>query len=181
MAIPTRITAGTAQSWEYSLSDYPPSAGYTSDVYLRSGAEVISLVATDDGSSYTAAATSAVTADWKPGNYTVYVYAILSGERYLACSLAMSIAADPMAADTTSQWETDLAAVDEAIRQKIAKGAVASIQIQTVAGSRQLENMPLLELREHRAWLQEKVDAERRAKGLPTSGGYRKIKMTFSQ
>ena len=71
------------------------------------------------------------------------------------------LAAPTESGDTRSQFELDLAALDNAIRAKIAGGAVEEYEIHTTVGRRSLKNLPLSELREHRRWVVKQVDRER--------------------
>lgn len=178
--IPDSIIANTSQEWEFSLSEYPPSSGYTAEVTLRNGGTQYTVTATDDGAStYTATQTATQTAAWTAGQYDVFVFAVSGDDRHLALTGQMCVVPDPSsdnAGSTITQFETDLAAVDTAIRAIITGGGVKSYSVQTVAGgARQLERMTLDELRSHRRWLQEMVDAERRKCGKSRTGGYRRV------
>ena len=82
------------------------------------------------------------------------------------------------ACDQRTQYEKDLAKVDEAMRAIVEGGGVSRYRIHTVAGERELERMRLDDLRAHRKRLAGQVDKERVAMGLkPKSGDrYRTIK-----
>jgi hypothetical protein len=67
--------------------------------------------------------------------------------------------------DQRSQAEKDLEAIDDAIRAKVAGGAVEEYEIHTTVGQRSVKNMTLEDLRTHRRWVISQVDKERVAAG----------------
>jgi len=176
MAIPGTIYQNTSAEWSYSYTGYSDADGWASAVVLRSGTETASFAGVADGSGWKVSVTAAASAAVTAGEYTASVVMTKGAEREIVQVQKMWVLADPAGTPALTQWETDLAAVDAAIRAVVAGKGAKSYSIGTVNGSsRQLENMELSELRSHRSWLLGQINIERlRGAGKQTT--YRRIK-----
>lgn len=80
---PQEITAGDTVQWFRVVSNYPASEGWTLYYVLR-GTQTIKLTAsTFQTSNYVVTVADTVTADWKPGLYSIAAYVDNGSERYV--------------------------------------------------------------------------------------------------
>lgn len=180
----TAITAGTTFAATITLPDYPAGEGWEAKLVAVKGPDRIEMTGTADGDLHALSVDAATTAAWKPGVYQAFVYAEKAGEKRLADGPAeWRVWADPTAATLTlSALETELAAIDTAIAAVVAGKGVQSYTFQTQAGARSVTRMTLAELRQHRAWVVDRLDEERaKQEGRRPRGGWRKIKTSFGK
>lgn len=141
---------------------------------------------TDSNEGYDVTIPSASTASLTSGVYEYFVRATNTASSEVSTALdgKFFFAPDPTSTEGTgqTQFEQDLQAVEEAMRKIISGGAVHKYRIHTVVGERELEKMPLTELREHHKWLLRRVNMERECRGLKPLGNdrWRKIKMCMT-
>lgn len=111
-------------------------------------------------------------AEITPGRYDVsYRYRNLAGDVQIVRGVEVFFLPDPTKAeDQRSQFEKDLEAVEDAIRQKVVGGAVDEYEIHTTVGQRRVKNMTLEDLRAHRLWLIRQINGERRVAGKKVLG-----------
>lgn len=168
----TVLIQGDTLKYLDSVADYPATAGYTLTTRLvrRDAAGTpISFTATASGANYQTNVPAATTATWAPGFYTWAKYVTLGADRYTVDAGELEIRADP--ATVTAPFDTRSHAVKtlEAIEAVIA-GRATSAQAQWSIAGRQVQYIPLDELRKFRAHYRAEVaqerNAERVAKGL---------------
>lgn len=79
---PQQITAGDTVIWYRVVSDFPASAGWTLNYVLR-GPTTIKLTATTfQTANYKVEVADTVTADWKPGYYSIQAYVTDGTDRF---------------------------------------------------------------------------------------------------
>lgn len=117
-----------------------------------------------------------------PGLYEYYlrVTNIESGDVSTPNTGKLLLLPDPSELnDVRTQYEKDLEAVEEAMRNVIAGGASKRYRIHTNVGERELERMDLESLQAHHRWIKKQVNLERVALGKRPLGAdqWRTIKM----
>ena len=163
-AIPAQLTAGDTWTWERSLSDYPASDGWV----LSYGIVGQLLLEWDDdwhaadGALHVITIPMAVTADLgSGGSYRFVEYATKAGERYTLRTDVRLVAADPgqFAAGDGVSWARRMLKVCEDFLEGHLE---AGVQYQMI-GTRQLQHIPLPELRTYMSYLRERIAKERAA------------------
>lgn len=173
--------AGSKIDFSFALSDYPASEWDSAVVVLRCGSAKETVTLTASGDTWIGSAAPATTAGWAPGLYELAVTVTKTGDRQVAYESQLALLPDPGAESVAlTALEAELAAVDTAIAAVLAGQGVASYTIQTQAGSRQIQRMSLEELRDHRRYLEGKIDAERATMGqTPKNQRWKRIGMKF--
>jgi len=174
-------TAGDSLAFDFSLPEFPASDGWAGTVHLRSGSTKATVTLAASGDRHAATVPPAITASWLPGIYELAVTVARDSERSVAYESRLIVRPDPAAACVAkTALESELAAVDAAIAAVLAGEGVQSYTIQTVAGSRQIQRMSLEDLRDHRRYLEGKIDVERAAMGQrPRNQRWRRIGVKF--
>lgn len=163
-----RFYRGATIPLEFTHVDFP-KADWTAKLVLKGDQTSQSFDAvadsTDEKFGVTISATDS--AAIAVGSYQFhYRYENPAGEvSFLAGCDAAFLPSPTESGDQRTQWEKDLVAIDDAIRNKIIGGAVEEYSIQTTVGQRSLTNMSLADLRTHRSWVLGKVDREREKMG----------------
>ena len=180
---PQEFTAGDTLIWYRVVSDFPASEGWTLNYVLR-GAQTIKLTATTfQTSNYQVSVAASVTADWKPGLYSIQAYVTNSGgERFIVATWFPQVTIKPNPAAFVDGTATNLtfaqltlAAVETALlalaSRKVSSASVngQSYAIQDVAKLVSLRNR----MREE---VQSEQDAILYAAGL---GGKKNILVQF--
>ena len=180
MAAEYQLVAGDTLEFDFAWSEYPAPT-WVATVHLRCGSSKFTKVLTASGTSHVGTVLPAVTADYPPGLYDLTVTVTDGTDRAVAKESQLAIKPDPAAASiAATALETELAAVNAAITAILAGEGVASYTIQTQAGSRQIQRMSLADLREHRRYLEGKIDSERKALGLkPKNERWKRIGVSF--
>lgn len=180
MAAEYSTTAGDTLEFDFAFADYPAST-WAATVHLRCGSEKHAITLTADGDSHIGTVLPAVTAAYLPGLYDLKVTVTDDTDRAVALESTLSVKPDPAAATiAATALESELSAVVAAITAVLAGEGVASYTIQTQAGSRQIQRMSLADLRDHRRYLEGKIDAERVASGLkPKNQKWKRIGVSF--
>lgn len=182
MAAEFSTTAGDTLEFDLSFADYPASDGWVATVHLRCGSSKFTKALTADGDDHIGTILPAVTATYPPGLYDMTVTVTDGTDRAVAKETQLAIKPDPAAATLSlTALETELAAVVTAITAVLAGEGVQSYTIQTQAGSRNVQRMTLESLRDHRRYLEGKIDAERKALGLtPKNNRWKRIGTRFT-
>ncbi len=182
MAAKDFTVAGDTLEFSFSFSDYPASGDWVATVHLRSGANKFSQALTSSGDSHVGTVLPATTAEYPPGIYDMTVTVTDGTERHVAHEQQLVIKPDPAAASIAlTALETELAAVNTAITAVLAGEGVQAYTIQTQAGSRNVQRMSLESLRDHRRYLEGKIDGERAAMGAePKNRTWKRIGVSFS-
>jgi hypothetical protein len=177
-----QTTAGDTLDFSFSFPDYPAPT-WTATVHLRCGSSRFSKTLTASGSSYVGTVLPAVTGTYPPGLYDLTVTVTNGTDRAVALESQLAVKPDPASASIApTALEAELAAVDAAISAVLAGEGVQAYTVQTQAGSRQIQRMSLADLREHRRYLEGKIDAERVASGLkPKNQKWKRIGTSFPQ
>lgn len=92
------MVAGDSAKWERSISDYPPSAGWTLRYHMaRPLVEPVVVEATPDptAETYRVNLAAAITATWTPGEYHWKALVSKAGERHQIVSGTLQILPDP--------------------------------------------------------------------------------------
>jgi hypothetical protein len=181
MAAEYSTTAGDTLEFDFAFADYPAPT-WVATVHLRCGSSKFTKVLGASGSSHTGSILPAITAAYPPGLYDLTVTVTSGTERAVAKESALAIKPDPAAASiAATALEAELAAVNAAITAVLAGEGVASYTIQTQAGSRQIQRMSLADLRDHRRYLEGKIDSERKELGLkPKNSRWKRIGTRFT-
>lgn len=182
MAAEYQTTAGDTLEFRFSFPDYP-APGWVATVHLRCGSSRFTKALTADGADHVGTILPAVTGTYPPGLYDLKVTVTDGTDRAVAKETTLAIKPDPAAVTiAATALETELAAVNAAITAVLAGEGVQAYTIQTQAGSRQIQRMSLADLREHRRYLEGKIDAERVASGLkPKNQKWKRIGTSFPQ
>ena len=181
MAIPDRIRAGVTAAASISLPSYASADGWAVSILLQGAAAQSVSMSDSGGGEWSATFVAATTASWAAGSYRAYVQAVKSAEKFIVAEGAFLILPVVTGAKVNSTWETQLAAIDAAIAAVVNGNGVKSYQIDTIAGKRQLERMTLAELREHRNWVERKLNAELETQGLKPKTAWRPIGTRFTR
>jgi len=183
---PKIIFAGDKAEWTESNSDYLPSAGWTLKYVLINSTTKISFSSTPDGDSHSISLSSAVTAAYTSGVYTMQPYfENTGGTKEMQPRLTVEIKPDLTAAGTTTydfrtHARKTLDLIEDAIEGRADK-AHLSLQVSTPQGSRALQYMNMEEMIKAREYYrglvaveeqQEKIDAGQNPGG--------RIKLQFS-
>lgn len=174
--------AGTTFEATVSSSLYPASDGWAAQIVAVKGQARFEVNGTASGDDYAFEAAATITAEWSPGEYQLFVFALLDETKKLLCGpTPFRLWPDPSAATlTVSDLYTELEAVNEAIAGVLAGKGVQSYSFQTEAGSRSAQRMSLQELRQHKAWVEDRLEAELAQQGgRKARRGWRKIKTNF--
>jgi hypothetical protein len=174
MNLPLQIRIGDTVKWsEPAVGDYSAPT-YTRTVSLRqaTGSITIDVVGVANGSGWDFTLTAAQSATLAAGDVYAQDYVTLGGERYTLADGTIkalgNLAAAAGAFDGRLQSEKDLAAVQAAIRAKIAGGDVQEYSI----GGRSLKKIPVADLIALENKLKADVASEKRAArvaaGLPS-------------
>jgi hypothetical protein len=177
-----QLTAGDSLEFDFSFPDYPASDGFVATVHLRCGSEKHAVTLTADGDNHVGTVLPAATADYLPGLYDMQVTVTDGTDRAVALESQLAVRPDPAAGTiAVTALEAELAAVNAAISAVLAGEGVASYTIQTQAGSRQIQRMSLEDLRDHRRYLEGKIDTERKDMGLKTKNSrWKRIATRFT-
>jgi hypothetical protein len=179
---PQDVTAGDTVTWYRVVSDYPASEGWTLYYVFRGPTTIKLTAATYQTSNYVVTVADTVTADWKPGLYSVAAYVSDGSDRYSVATWFPQITILPNpekyvegSADNLTFAQKTLAAVETALlalaSRKVASASVngQSYSIQDVAKLTALRNR----MREE---VQSEKDAILYAAGL---GGKKNILVRF--
>ncbi|MDP0492514.1 MAG: hypothetical protein Q7Q71_15820 [Verrucomicrobiota bacterium JB023] len=141
-----RLTASNGKS---------PSPDWMATLHLTDENSAQDFAMAADGSGgFEIELTPAQTSSLGAGAKDFAVKATKGGQAVIIAKGRLEVLPDPtQAGDKRTQDEKDLAAVEKAIRDIIAGGAVQSYSIQTTVGQRQLTRMTLEELRAERRQL----------------------------
>lgn len=165
-AIPAQLTAGDTWTWERSLSDYPASDGWVlsygivGELHLEWDGDWH----TADGALHVIAIPMAVTADLGSGGsyrFVEYATKAATSERFTLCTEVRLVAADPaqFAPGDGLSWARRMLTKCEAFLEGHLEDGV---QYQMI-GTRQLQHIPLPELRSYMSYLRERIAKERAA------------------
>ncbi|MBK1835019.1 hypothetical protein [Roseibacillus ishigakijimensis] len=145
------LTKGTSAGFAACSSDHP-SPDWSATLYLTDENTAHEFPMVDDGAGgFVVSLTPAQTSTIAVGVKDFAVKVTDGTEAAIIRRGRLEVLPDPtLAGDKRSQVEKDLAAVEQAIRDIIAGGAVQSYSIQTTVGQRQLTRMTLEELRAER-------------------------------
>lgn len=166
-AIPAQLTAGDTWTWERSLVDYPASDGWTL-AYGIVGEQVLEWDAgwcTTEGSLHVVAIPMAFTAGLAAGSHRFVEYVTKGSERFTLGTEVRMVAPDPsqFSGGEGVSWARRMV---RKIRAFLEGHVEDGIQYEMV-GTRQLQHIPLNELRPFLAALEAKVARERAAKAGP--------------
>lgn len=180
MAAEYQLTAGDTLEFDFAFADYPAPT-WVATVHLRCGSSKFTKALTASGTSHIGTILPAVTKDYPPGLYDLTVTVTDGTDRAVAKESTLAIKPDPAASTiAATALETELAAVVTAIDGVLSGKGVQAYTIQTQAGSRQIQRMSLADLREHRRYLEGKIDAERKALGQkPKNERWKRIGVSF--
>jgi hypothetical protein len=139
---PVEIFAGDSIHFTKTLSDYPAGT-WTLAYRLLSmqGATAVTLTATADGTDFDVAVTSAVTALWAAGEYTLIGYASYGTERVQVYSGKFTVRPDPATVssyDGRTYLERILALLEKVIEEGVIREVIrysyggASSEVQTM-------------------------------------------------
>lgn len=182
MAAEYSTFAGETLEFSFSFADYPADDGWTAAVHLRCGASKVTVALAASGSAHVATVAAATTANYAPGIYDLHVMVAKDGESYVATESQLAVRPNPGAATVAATaLETELAAVNASIAAVLAGEGVQAYTIQTQAGSRNVQRMSLEDLRDHRRYLEGKIDKERAEMGLkPNNRTWKRIGVKFA-
>lgn len=79
---PQSITAGDTVIWYRVVSDFPASEGWVLNYVLRGPTTIKIMATTYQTSNYVVTVADTVTADWKPGLYSMQAYVTNGSERF---------------------------------------------------------------------------------------------------
>jgi len=79
---PQQITAGDTVIWYRVVSDFPASEGWTLNYVLRGPTTIKLTAATFQTANYVVEVADTVTADWKPGLYSIQAYVSDGTDRF---------------------------------------------------------------------------------------------------
>ncbi|WP_444891773.1 hypothetical protein ACJJIQ_00055 (plasmid) [Microbulbifer sp. ANSA003] len=132
MTEPTVMIAGDSISWSRTLTDYLPEDGWTLTYRLVSVGKSYVINTTADGSAHQVALTSADTAAWLDGEYSLVAWVENGTDRYTIGSLRVRIKPDPTSADYDPRSHAEK--MLEALRELLQKKAGSGKQAVTVDG-----------------------------------------------
>ena len=161
----TVLIAGDTLKYLDSVPGYPASLGYvlTTRLIRRDAAgTAITFNATASGDDYQTNVPAATTAAWTPGFYTWSKYVTLGPDRYTVDAGELQIKADPATATAPLDQRTHAARTLAAI-EAVIEGRATSAQLQWSLAGRQVQYIPLDELRKFRAHYRSEVIAEQNA------------------
>jgi hypothetical protein len=161
---PTTIYAGDKVEWTESLSAYLPSAGWTLKYVLINSAARETFESTADGDSHAVSLTSADTADWQPGSYTLQSYVEhTDGTIEVIRRLTVTVKQNLITATTydfRTHAQKTLEAIESAIEGRASQSAM-SLSITTRGGSsKALQYLSHKELIEARSYYKSLVESE---------------------
>lgn len=162
----SEIIAGDTLDFTTSVSDYPPSDGYTLSYRLipRTSGTAIEFDATEDDGDYRVEVGPSTTADWAAGEYSWVCYVSKAGVRYTVDSGLVTILPDPAviaAYDSRSHARVTLDAIEAIIENR----ATLDQQEYSIAG-RSLKRMTVEELLMFRDRYRAQVYAETQAENV---------------
>jgi hypothetical protein len=165
---PSALRAGTTWNWKRVESgDFPIADGWTYTYYLT-GKTSLSFAGVNATTDFTVTVAATTTAAVAAGNYAWELRASLSGAVYVVDSGTFDVTADvnvTAASDQRTVAETMLARIDAEIEARITGDGSAHDSY--VIGTRQLNKLPMSELRTMRGIFAAKVQAERNGGRLP--------------
>lgn len=179
--IPNQIYAGTKVDFTYTLSN-TPSQGWTSSIVLRDNADFMEqITATTEGDTYRIQVSSVDTATWAIGTIKLYIYATKDGENSICSEQEICIKPNPLGASHKTPLMLELEAVTKAIAGVLAGEGIQQYTFETAHGQRSATKMNLLELRQHRSYLEAKIENECASQnGKKSRHGWRKIQTKWS-
>lgn len=180
----TTIYAGTSGDATYQLSGKLPSDGWSSFVVIRhcETQKVYTLMAVDEGESFTVSFDAATSALWESGRYHAYYYAEKAGEKTISAKSVLHISPDPQGGVVKTADQLELEAVNKAIAGVLAGEGVQNYSFETAVGRRSADRMNLADLRQHKSYLERRIrSAAAKAAGRPDPHGHRKISTRFNR
>lgn len=157
---PTSATAGDSWEWDRTLSDYPPSGGWTLTYSLTGAHEsVLSISATtsDLGDYFEVRVAPATTVAYTAGPYKLIGHVTDGTDRFVVYSAPLTVLPDPATATPEfTHAERMLAAIRALLEGRVTE----DVQRFQVAG-RALEKMEPVELRKWEAVYADRVRMER--------------------
>lgn len=172
--------AGETLTLDFDFSNYPASDGWAATFLLRTGSTVQRVTLAASGDSFGATVAATKTQDWPAGVHEAFVQVEKDGAKYIAHAREFTVRPRPDLEVSKTALELDLERVDEAITAILNGEGVAQYSITTAAGQRSIQRMDLADLRSHRKWLEQKIDAERVKLGRkPKNQQWRRIGARF--
>lgn len=179
--IPTHHRAGTSADLSISMPEHREADGWTVSIHLQRDGAVHEVELTEVDSLWTGTLTAAATAEWVPGMYRLIAVASNSPEVKVFGEMDFCLLPNPLVAGSKTALQIEMSLVDAAITAVLEGKGVKSYQIQTDVGSRQLERMTLEDLRNHKRWLQRKIEQEAVSMGLKKNTAWRNIGTKFAR
>jgi len=165
---PSALRAGTTWNWKRVESgDFPIADGWTYTYYLT-GKTSLSFAGVNATTDFTVTVAATTTAAVAAGNYAWELRASLSGAVYIVDSGAFDVTADvnvTAASDQRTVAEKNLALVEAEMAARIT-GDGSAHDSYTI-GTRQLNKLPMAELRTMRAVYAAEVQRQRFGGRLP--------------
>jgi hypothetical protein len=163
MIEPTVIYAGDTLTWSRTVADYP-APEWTLNYALVKAGKLYTFASTAEGSAHRVAVTSATTATWQAGDYTLTPYVTRSGERVtLPGAVRVTVKPNPLgAAVDPRSWALKTLEAVEAYLGDASNLTAATYQI----NGRSLSRIPLGELLRLRDTLKAEIAAEKKAEDI---------------
>lgn len=111
---PTQIIAGDTLAWSKTLDDYPANDGWTLTYYLR-GPAAYTITTTADDAAHVAAATTAETSLYTPGEYRLFGFATTGSTRYKVYEKPVTVFADVASNTGTLEIRSDARIIYDAL------------------------------------------------------------------
>jgi len=166
------------------VTDRAAADGWTAKMTLKTGTTRIEATATSPGTSedFDIDVTAGTTAGWAAGKYEMFLTTEKGAEKYVECRRQVEVLPDPLGTGESNgtTLEADLVLVDAAITAVLSGAGVQSYTLETQVGRRQVERMSLADLRAHRGWLLEQINAERVRRGSQKNTAWRRHGVKFA-
>jgi hypothetical protein len=174
---PSEITRGETVAWIKSLPSYSPADGWALTYYFRGAGKGVDVVATDDGSVYTATMTAGQSLTLSAGRYEVEGWVSKGADETLARHHVVSrivtvrqgladVESDTPV-DGRSQAERIVAEIDDLIERTL-----PGDRAEYTHGNRQKRHYSRAELLQLRAHYQAIVNVERRRARVKAGGSF---------